>query len=81
MLSNTIFENKFKIAVQTVDSRGAPSLCLESASKPRKVFNVDQWGSCFLVFVGVYTSKFPSEAPSFMKYGEIIRDLAAEGYD
>ena len=81
LLSNPIFENKFKIAVQTVDSSGAPSLCLESASKPRKIFTIDQWGSCFLVFVGVYTSKFPSEAPSLMKYGETIRDLAARGHD
>lgn len=45
LLSNPIFENKFKIAVQTVDSSGAPSLCLESASKPRKIFTIDQWGS------------------------------------
>lgn len=81
LLSNPMFENKFKIAVQTVDSSGAPSLCLESASKPRKIFTIDQWGSCFLVIVGVYTSKFPSEAPSLMKYGEIIRDLAARGHD
>ena len=81
LLSNLIFEDKFRIAVQTVDSSGAPSLCLESASKPRKIFTIDQWGSCFLVFVGVYTSKFPSEAPSLMKYGEIIRDLAARGHD
>ena len=47
LLSNPIFENKFKIAIQTVDSSGAPSLCLESASKPRKIFTIDQWGSCF----------------------------------
>ena len=81
LLSNPIFENKFKIAVQTVDSSGALSLCLESASKPCKIFTIDQWGSCFLVFVGVYTSRFPSEASSLMKYGEIIRGLATRGHD
>ena len=58
LLSNPIFENKFKIAVQTVDSSGAPSLCLEPASKPRKIFTIDQWGSSFLVFVGVYIVSF-----------------------
>ena len=29
-----------------------------------------------MIFVGVYTSQFPSEAPAFMKYGEIVQDLA-----
>lgn len=81
LLSNAILENKFKIAVQMVDTSGAPSLCIESASKTRKLFTIDQWNSYFLVFVGVYTSKFPLEAPNLMKYGEIIRDLAARGHD
>ena len=81
LLSNPIFENKLKIVVQTVDSSGAPSLYLESASKQCKIFTIDQWSSCFLVFVGVYTSKFPSKAPSLMKYGKIIRDPAAQGHD
>lgn len=31
----------------------------------------------FHVFVGVYTSRYPSEAPGLAKYGDTIQDLAA----
>lgn len=31
----------------------------------------------FHVFVGVYTGRYPSEAPGLMKYGDTIQDLAA----
>ena len=30
---------------------------------------------------GIYTVKYPLEAPSLMKYGEVVRDLAARGGD
>jgi hypothetical protein len=29
----------------------------------------------------VYTSKYPSEAPALMKYGDIVRDLASRGHN
>ena len=34
-----------------------------------------------LTTVGVYTVKYPLEAPSLVKYGEVVRDLAARGGD
>ncbi|XP_044181866.1 uncharacterized protein LOC122962697 isoform X1 [Acropora millepora] len=30
---------------------------------------------------GIYTSKYPAEAPALKKYGEIIQDLAARGHN
>jgi len=33
------------------------------------------------VFVGIFTSKYPQEAPALMKYSYIIRDLAMRGYN
>ena len=39
------------------------------------------WITAFQIFVGVYTQKFPSEAPKLMKYSEIIRDLAVREYN
>lgn len=32
-------------------------------------------------FVGVYTQKYPLQAPALMKYGDIVKDLAARGYN
>ena len=57
------------------------SLCLEPVSKPKQIASIEMWNSCFLIFVGVYTSKYPTEAPALMKYGEIIQDLAARGHN
>ena len=57
-----------------------PSLCLEPVSEPKKITTIEAWRSCFLIFVGIYTSKYPAEAPAFMKYGKIIQDLVARGH-
>ena len=43
--------------------------------------NIDAWTSAFQIFVGVYTAKFPIDAPALMKYSEVVRDLAARGAD
>lgn len=39
------------------------------------------WVTAYQIFVGVYTQKYPVEAPLLMKYSEVIRDLAARGYN
>ena len=31
--------------------------------------------------MGVFTQKYPLEAPALMKYSEIVRELAARGYN
>ena len=42
----------------------------------KKINNIDSWTSAFIRFASVYTTMFPQEAPSLMKYMEIVRDLA-----
>ena len=37
--------------------------------------------SSFRVLVGAYTKQLPYKAPAFMKYGEIIQDLAGKGHN
>ena len=56
-----------------------PTLSLEPTTKTKHIPNVEVWTSAFQVFVGVYTSKYPGDAPAFMKYGEVVKDLAAGG--
>ena len=53
------------------------SFCLEPISKPKKIQNIEAWQQAFLIFVGVYTPKYPHEPPAFMKYGQIICNLAS----
>ena len=33
------------------------------------------------MFVGIYASRYPNEAPGLMKYGSTIQDLAARGHN
>ena len=37
--------------------------------------------TAYQIFMGVYTQRYPVESPFLMKYSEIIRDLAARGYN
>ncbi len=55
------------------------SFCLEPVSRSRKITTIEAWYQAFLIFVSIYTQKYPLEAPALMKYRQIIRDLAARG--
>ena len=54
-------------------------MCLEPLQKAKNITTIEAWTSAFQIFVGIYTSTFPAEAPALMKYGEVVRDLAAKG--
>jgi len=77
LLNNSILEDKFQLSIST--SQGSPAISLEPVSKPRKVLPIDSWLPRFHVFLGVYCQKFPHKAPAPMKYGKVVRDLAARG--
>ena len=66
-------DNKYRISISDNKAGATPSLCLEPTRKAKAISTIEQWTDAFQVFVGVYTSKFPSEAPALMKYGEVVR--------
>jgi hypothetical protein len=79
-LSGSAAEERFKISVST-SNKDAPSLFLEPSEKTCKINSFEKWLQAFHILVGVYTSKYPSEAPALMKYGDIVRDLATRGHN
>ena len=81
LLVNPTLEGKFQLTLQNSDGTSSPSLSFESVTKPKKTYSIDTWLTAFHVFVGVYTSLYPTEAPSLMKYGEIVQDLAVRGHN
>ena len=81
LLSNPVFESKYHLTINNSDSGLAPSFCLEPVSKTKKYISIESWLNCFHIFVGVYTRKYPTEAPALMKYGEVVQDLAARGHN
>ena len=81
LIVNPIGQSRSQLKVTNAESGQLPSLCLEPAEKPRKTTSIESWLSAFHVFVGVYTMKYPTESPALMKYGSLIRDLAAKGHN
>ena len=74
-------DNKYRISISDTQGNATPSLCLEPTRKAKVITTIEEWTGAFQVFVGVYTSKFPHEAPALMKYSEVVRDLASRSGD
>ena len=80
LLANQFAEGKYQLTINPGDG-SSPSLALEPITKPKKIVSIDSWVQAFHVFVGVFTSRFPSDSPGLMKYGSTIQDLAARGHN
>ena len=76
LLVNPLFENKYHVTFQNPQGGLTPSLSLESIVKPKRINSIEVWDKAFRIFVGVFTQKYPHEAPHLMKYSEILHDLA-----
>ena len=81
LATNPVLESKFQVVLQSEGGTQPPSLALKPVTKTKKLLTITSWTSSFMIFVGVYTSQFPSEAPALMKYGEIVQDLTARELD
>jgi len=79
LLSNPVFEDRYQLTLSNSSTEKLPSLCVAPVSRAKKHLSIETWLSCFHIFVGVYTSRFPHEAPALMKYGEVVQDLAVRG--
>ena len=74
-------DEKFQITIHNSKEGSSPSLALEPLNKAKRITSIDTWIQAFHVFVGVYTGRYPQEAPGLMKYGATIQDLAARGHN
>ena len=81
LISNPVFENKYQLTINNSDKALVPSLCLEPVSKTKKYLSIELWLNCFYIFVGVFSRKYPNEAPAIMKYGDVVQDLAVRGHN
>ena len=42
----------------------------------RRIANISQWTDAFLVFMAIYTERFPTEVASVLKYVQLMRTMA-----
>ena len=66
LLANPVLANRFQLTVQNAASGPLPSLCIEPIAKNKKIISIESWLSSFHTFVGIYTKRFPHEAPALM---------------
>ena len=52
---------------------------LKSRDRVHEIYRI--LASSFHLFAGIYTKRFPCEAPALMKYCETIQDLAGRGHN
>ena len=81
LLTNTVHESRYQVTLARTTAEQLPSLYLEPVAKPRKIFTIETWLSCFHIFIAIYTRRHPHEAPPLMKYCGVIQDLAASGFN
>ena len=81
LLVNPTLDGNFQLTIQKSTEGLSPTLALEPLNKPKKISSIDTWLQAFHVFVGVYASRYPDEAPGLMKYGSTIQDLAVRGHN
>ena len=62
-------------------SSAQPQLNLEPVHVPKKIHSLNQWLTVFNTFVAIYVEKCPLDAPRFMKYCEVVRDIASKPGD
>ena len=70
LLTNSPIEQQYELSFATSKdsgSTGLATLCLEPTNKPKPISTIEPWTNAFQIYVGVYTSKFPQEAPALMK--------------
>ena len=83
LMSNKKKHTSFHLCLSNdnASSSAGPMITLEPNQKSKQIHSTDMWITAFQIFVGIYTQKYPCEAPMLMKYCDIIRDLAARGYN
>ena len=81
LLTNTVHESRYQVTLAGTTAEQLPSLYLEPVAKPRKIFIIETWLSCFHIFIAMYTRQHHDEALALMKYCGVIQDLAASGFN
>ena len=83
LLNNKKDHDSFHLCLSNdmASSNDQPRTTLEPKQKSKHINSIEMWVTAYQIFVGVYTHRYAVEAPFLMKYSEIIRDLAARGYN
>ena len=60
------------------NENGQQVLSMVPNHKRPTIQTIEQWTTAFQIFVSIFTQRFPQDSPALMKYGSVVRDLAAQ---
>ena len=63
LLGSHSSDTRYRLSVSSQTGSLALTLSLEPTQKTKPIPSIEVWTSAFQVFVGVYTGKYPMEAP------------------
>lgn len=67
---------RYSVSVSSEQDLGHAKLCLEPVRKPKRIATFNQWSTAFNTFAAVYSIKYPSLAPTLLKFCDVLKDLA-----
>ena len=70
-------DNNYTFHLQS-NENGQQVLSMVPNHKWPTIQTIEQWTTAFQIFVSIFTQRFPQDSPALMKYGSVVRDLAAQ---
>jgi len=76
LLNNKKDHDSFHLCLSNdmASSNDQPRITLEPKQKSKHINSVEMWVTAYQIFVGVYTQRYPIEAPFLKKHSEIINN-------
>lgn len=70
-------DSNYTLQLQS-NENGQQVLSMVPNHKRPTIQTIEQWTTAFQIFVSIFTQRFPQDSPALMKYGSVVRDLAAQ---
>lgn len=71
------YKDDYTLQLQS-NENGQQVLSMVPNHKQPTIQTIEQWTTAFQIFVSILTQRSPQDSPALMKYGSVVRDLAAQ---
>lgn len=77
----SLLPNNKETTVSIQIDQNSLSFSNAASAKNQNLISIDQWTTAFFNFMAIYIEKKPQDAPHLLKYGSVIREIAANNGD
>ena len=69
-------DNKTPVLIMYVE-RQQPSVHMREQAHKR-IYNITEWTDAFLIYMAIYTERYPAEVAALLKYVQLVRSMLYE---